>query len=104
MMEVVFKIKKQNLQKVKDVLLKDETVSKASIMFKESKSLGFEGDCYYCYISGLDEACDKAKKLTKDLVDVVNEKDAEEIIKKIKSEEESAMTGFGDIFGWAAVV
>ena len=98
-MEVIFKIEKQNLQKVKDILLKDEMISKASVTFKESKSLGFEGDYYYCYISGLDEACDKAKKLTKDLVDVVNEKDAEEIIKKIKSEEETAMTGFGNIFG-----
>ena len=99
MMEVVFKIEKQNLQKVKDVLLRDETVSKASVMFKESKSLGLEGDYYYCYISGLDEACDKAKELTKELAEIINEKDAKEIIEKIKSEEETAMTGFGDIFG-----
>ena len=98
-MELILKFEKQNLQKVKDVLLKDEVVSKASITFKESKSLGFESDYYYCYISGLDEACDKAKELTKDLAEVVNEKDAKEIIEKIKSEEESAMTGFGDIFG-----
>jgi len=98
-MEVIFKIEKQNLQKVKDILLKDEMISKASVTFKESKSLGFEGDYYYCYISGLDEACDKAKELTKDLAEVVDEKDAKEIIKKIKSEEETAMTGFGNIFG-----
>ena len=98
-MEMVLKIKKQNLQKVKDILLKDETVSRASIMFKESKSLGLKGDHYYCYISGLDEACDKAKELTKDWAEVVSEKDTKEIIEKIKSEEESAMTGFGDIFG-----
>jgi len=99
MMEIVFKIEKQNLQKVKNILLKDETVSRARVMFKESKSLGLKGDHYYCYVSGLDEACDKAKELTKDLVEVVNEKNAKEIIEKIKSEEESAMTGFGDIFG-----
>jgi len=98
-MEVVLKIEKQNLQKIKDVLLKDEIVSKASVMFKESKSLGFDGDYYYCYISGLDEACDKAKQLTKDLAKVVDEKNAKEIIEKIKEEEESAMTGFGNIFG-----
>lgn len=98
-MEMVFKVEKQNLQKVKDILLKDEIVSKASVMFKESKSLGLEGNHYYCYISGLDEACDKAKELTKDLVEVVNEEDTKKIIEKIKFEEESAMTGFGDIFG-----
>jgi len=98
-MEMILKIEKQNLQKVKDILFKDERVSRASIMFKESKSLGLKGDHYYCYISGLDEACDKAKKLTKDLAEVVNEKNTKEIIEKIKSEEESAITGFGDIFG-----
>jgi len=98
-MEVVFKIEKRNLQKVKDVLLKDEIVSRASVMFKESKSLDLEGNHYYCYISGLNEACDKAKELTKELAEIINEEDAKKIIEKIKSEEETAMTGFGDIFG-----
>ena len=96
-MEIVFKIKKQNLQKVKDVLLKDELVSKASIIFKESKSLGFDEDEYFCYISGLEEACSKAKKLIKNLGEIIKKKD--EVVKRIKDEEESAMTGFGNIFG-----
>lgn len=98
-MEIVFKIEKQNLQKVKNILLSDEVVSRASIVFKESKSLGFEKDEYYCYISGLKEACSKAKRLIKDLGDIVNKKDKKEVIGRIKEEEESAMTGFGDIFG-----
>jgi len=97
--EIVLKIKKDNLQKVKDVLLKDDTVSRASVTFKESKSLGFKGNEYICYISGLEEACNKAKELTKDSAEVVNKKEEEEIIKKIKEEEESAMSGFGSIFG-----
>lgn len=99
MMEVVFKIKKRDLQKVKDILLRDETVSKASIVFKESSSLDIKGNDYYCYISGLEEACKKAKKLMKDIGKVVKKKDKEKIISKIKSEEESAMSGFGSIFG-----
>ena len=99
-MEIVFKIKKENLQKVKDVLLKDETVSKASIIFKESKSLGLGEDEYFCYISGLEEACNKAKELVKDLAEKVESiEEEEEVIAKIKEEEESAMTGFGNIFG-----
>jgi len=98
-MELVFKIEKQNLQKVKDVLLRDELISKATIIFKESKSLDLKGDYYYCYVSGLNESCDKAKKLMKDLAEVVKEKDTKGIIERIKSEEESAITGFGDIFG-----
>ena len=98
-MEVVFKIKKENLQKAKDVLLKDEKVSRASVLFKESSGLGFEGDDYYCYISGLEEACEKAKELMKDLGEVAEEEEMKKVIEKIKEEEESAMTGFGNIFG-----
>lgn len=98
-MEIVFKVKKQNLQKAKDVLLKDEKVSRASVLFKESSSLGFEGDEYFCYISGLEEACEKARELMEGLGEVVNEEEKKKIIGKIKEEEESAMTGFGSIFG-----
>ena len=99
-MEIVLKIKKENLQKVKDLLLKDDTVSRGSVTFKESKSLGFKGNKYLCYISGMEEACNKAKELTKDSAEIVSKKEEEEeIIKKIKEEEESAMSGFGNIFG-----
>jgi len=97
-MEIVLKIKKENLQKVKDILLKDDTISRASLIFKEAKSLGFNGNEYFCYISGLEEACKKAKELTKDSAEITNKKEEEGIIKKIKEEEESAMSGFGNIF------
>jgi len=98
-MEEILKIKKENLQKVKEMLLKDEQVSRASIVFKEASSLGFEGEDYYCYLSGPDELIKKAKELVKELSEEVGEKDKKEIIKKIKEEEEKAMTGFGSIFG-----
>jgi len=98
-MEIIFRLKKQDLQKVKNVLLSDDVVSRASIVFKESKSLGFEKDEYYCYVSGLEEACKKAKELMKNLGKIVDKKDEEKIIDKIKEEEGSAMTGFGNIFG-----
>lgn len=97
-MEIVIKIKKENLQKVKNLLLKDETVSKASIIFKEGKSLGLKED-YYSYVSGTEDACKKAEKLTKELGEIVKEKETKKIIEKIKEEEESAMQGFGSIFG-----
>jgi len=98
-MEVVLKIKKQNLQKVKDLFLKDDTISRASVVFKEAKTLGLTGDDYYCYISGIDNACEKAKKSVKDLAEIVKKNDEKKIIEKIKVEEESAMSGFGSIFG-----
>jgi hypothetical protein len=98
-MEIVLKIKRENLQKVKDILLADDTVSRASVIFKESKNLGFKGNKYFCYISGLEEACNKAKELTKNSAELANKKEVEEVIKKIREEEETAMSSFGNIFG-----
>ncbi|MDI6825692.1 MAG: hypothetical protein QMD36_00640 [Candidatus Aenigmarchaeota archaeon] len=97
-MEIVLKTKKENLQKVKDIILKDDTVSRASVIFKEAKSIGLKGNEYFCYISGLEEACNKAKELTKNSAEIANKKEEEEIIKKIKEEEETALSGFGSIF------
>ena len=98
-MEIVLKIKKQNFQKVKDLLLKDDFISRASVVFKEANSLELTGEDYYCYISGVKEACDKVKKLIKDMSESIKKEDEKKIIDKIKQEEESAMKGFGSIFG-----
>jgi|GEM_PF-505877 hypothetical protein len=106
-MEIVLSIEQKNLQKVKDILLKDDVVSRASIVFKEAKGLtGKEG--FYCYISGLEEQCKKAlekvkikDKKTGELIELakeVNGKEKEEVVRKIKEEENKALEGFGGIF------
>ena len=97
-MEVIYEIEKSDVQKVKDVLLKDEVVNRASIVFKDGNALGLENK-YYCYISGVEEACEKSEELMKNLGKKVDEKTKEEILQKIKQEEEQAMQGFGGIFG-----
>jgi len=107
-MEVVLSIEMKNLQKVKDILLKDDAVSRASIVFKDAKGItGKEG--YYCYVSGLDEQCKKALELvnvknektgeTTELAKEVKDKEKLDVINKIKEEENRAMEGFGGIFG-----
>jgi hypothetical protein len=106
-MEIVLQIKPANLSKVKDLLLKDETVNRASITFKEGKSFDVEG--YVCYISGTDERCQRALEIvkvkdeegniTEILAEEVEKDKAEEIIKKIKEEEDKAIEGFGSFLG-----
>jgi len=97
-MEVVISIEMKNLQKVKDILMKDDVVSRASIVFKEAKGItGKEG--YYCYLSGLDEQCKRALELAKDLVKEIKDKEKSDVINKIKEEEDKAIKGFGGIFG-----
>jgi cobyric acid synthase len=97
-LEVVYEIEKSNLQKAKGKVLTDDIVGRASILFKEGNALG-AGNKYYCYISGIEEACKKSEELMKDLGKKVDEKTKEQIIKKIKEEEDKAMHGFGGIFG-----
>lgn len=96
-MEILLKFERRDLEKIKDVLLKDDVVSRASIIFKEGKAIG-EKD-YYCLISGLEEQCKKALELVKDMVEEVKNEKKDKIIKKVKEEEEKANEGFGLIFG-----
>jgi len=101
-MELVLLIKSEDYPKLKDILLKDDIVSRASIQFKDGKEFGKEG--YVCYMSGLEEQCKKALELIKDengkiLAEEIKGKDKENIINKFKEEEDKAMEGFGGIFG-----
>jgi len=94
-MDLLFKIGK-NFEEIKQFILSDDVLSRASFVFKESSSLGEKESFYYCLFSGTEEQCNRAKELLKDKAEIV-EKD--EIIKKIKEEQEKAAEGFGAIFG-----
>jgi alpha-D-ribose 1-methylphosphonate 5-triphosphate synthase subunit PhnG len=96
-MEIVLHIESKNLQKAKEVLLKDDTVSRASIVFKEGKSL-INKEGYFCYVSGSEEQCKKAVEISKDLAKEAEAKDKTEVIAKIKEEQDKASEGFGSIF------
>jgi len=107
-METLLLIETKDLNKVRDILLKDEAVSRASLTFKEAKSLN-EKEGYYCLVSGSEEQCKRALELVKikpeeggetiELAKEVEDKEGEEVVKKIKEEEDKAMEGFGGIFG-----
>ena len=106
-MEIVLEIETENYQKVKDILLKDDLVSRASIKFREGKIIGKEG--YFCYISGTEEQYKRAMELinqrneeTGEIIELakkVENKEKGEIINKIKEEENMASEGMGNIFG-----
>jgi len=97
-MEILLLIESKNLQKAKDILLKDDVVSRASIMWKEAKSFGFS-EGYYCYISGTEEQIKKAIEMSKEIAKEVKDKEREAVISKIKEEQDRALKGFGEIFG-----
>lgn len=98
-MEILLLIETKDFNKVRDILLKDDIVSRASLAFKETKSFFNNKDGYYCRVSGSEEQCKKSLELTKDLAKEVKNKEEEEVLNKMKEEEEESMKGFGGIFG-----
>ena len=97
-MEIALQVESKNYQRLRDIILRDENISRASIVFKEAKQYGGK-DGYYCYISGTDQQCKKAIELSKELAKELDAKKRKEFISKIKEEENKATQAFGDIFG-----
>ncbi len=98
-MRILFLVKKENYSKASDIVFKNDLLSRQSINFRDSKSLGLGGDIYYLDIQGSDEAIEEAKGLLKDVSTEVTGKDKEKVIEVIEKQEEAANAGFGSIFG-----
>ncbi len=96
-MEIVLELEAKNLQKLKEILNKDDLTSRASITSREGSIIGKKN--YFLYISGTDEQIKKILELSKDLAKRAEEKDEKAVIAKIKEEEQSAGEGMGAIFG-----
>lgn len=94
-MELLLRIRSENYEKIRKMLKKDEVVSKATLVFKEGSTIG-KGD-YYCYLTGTSETLDRAKELVKGLVEVVENEEKQEVVKRIKEEEQKAIEGFGKL-------
>ncbi|MEM5813325.1 MAG: hypothetical protein QXU71_03120 [Candidatus Aenigmatarchaeota archaeon] len=90
-MQVVFEVSKENKNKVENIIKKDDLISRQSIVVR-----AFE-DKFYFLIDGNEEAIGRAKDILKDIAKEAENK--EEIIRKIKEEEEQALLGFGSILG-----
>ncbi len=98
-MKAVFFIKKENYGKVKDLVSKDDLISRQSLVFRDNQSLNLKEEGYYLEIEGNDEAIKKAREILKDLAKELEGEEKEKILETIKNQEESAMSGFGAIFG-----
>jgi len=105
-MEVLLHAETNNYKKIREKLLTDEVVNRASITFKEAKQFGRESG-YLCVIKGEEPRCKRALELAKEEVEgesvelakEITGEEKEEILKKIKEEEDKAIEGFGNIFG-----
>lgn len=97
-MYAIFKVEKEKEANVKDAM-KDDLVSRQSIIIRDSKSLEMDTNCIYIKIEGSKEGIDKAKEIFDEFGELLSEKEAAKINKKIMEDEESASVGIGFIFG-----
>jgi hypothetical protein len=98
-MKAVFFINMGDFPKVKNMVYADDVLSRQTINFRESRALGFKKDGYYLEIDGSHEAISKAKELMGPLAKEADAKEKEEVLRKIKEEEDKAAEGFGSLFG-----
>ncbi len=102
-MEIILHAEGNNYKKLKEMLLADEIVNRASIVFKDAKQFGRESG-YFCIVKGDEERCKHAVKLAKgegneELAKEVSDDEKEDILKRMKEEEDKAIEGFGNILG-----
>jgi len=91
-----------NYDAKKDVeeVLQEDLIKRADYTVRECKLLGSDREGYFLYLRGTPEMMKEMNKLLANLpLEKVPEKEAKNIIEKIKAEDDSAATGMGMIFG-----
>ena len=97
-MDAVFRIPKEKYAGIRNAVMSNDLLSRQSLTFRDSTALGVKEEGYYLLIEGPEEAIEEARKVLKEATELKGG-EADEIRKKIKSQEESAAAGFGSIFG-----
>jgi DNA-binding cell septation regulator SpoVG len=94
----VYLISGEDLEKVRQALFSDEITSRANIVFKDAKLMtGRDG--YYIRVIGTEEQLKRIKEIIGESAREIDAKEVEEVLKKLQEEDESALAGFGSIFG-----
>ena len=95
---VIFELKSEDAGKINKII-KEDIVSRQSILTRDSSSLNLKGDFLYLKIEGSDEGIKKAEELAKEFeIKKLDKKKAKEINEKILEQEDSAASGMGMIF------
>lgn len=86
----------------KDVerILREDMLKRLGYTVRECRLMGSEREGYYLFIKSAPEMIKKVDELLEGVnIEKVAGKEAEEVIEKIRAEDESAATGMGMIFG-----
>ncbi len=96
---VIFEVPSEQQSKINN-LIKEDLISRQSILTRDAKALNIDKDVSYVKIEGSEDAIKKAEELAEELeFKKLDEKEASEINDKIREQEDSAADGMGMIFG-----
>ena len=96
---VIFEVPSEQQSKINN-LIKEDIISRQSILTRDAKALNIDKDVSYVKIEGSEDAIKKAEELAEELeFKKLDEKEASEINDKIREQEDSAADGMGMIFG-----
>lgn len=98
MVFAIFEVKSEDAGKINNVI-KDDLVSRQSILTRDSSSLNLDGNFLYLKVEGSEAGIKKAEELAKEQgLKKLDKKKADEINEKIAEQEDSAASGMGMIF------
>ncbi|NOZ81691.1 MAG: hypothetical protein GXO63_00895 [Candidatus Micrarchaeota archaeon] len=86
-------------KKAEEVLKKDDTTSRGSIVLRDAKNFGIEKNGYFLFFKGSEEAVKRARELVNDFTEACSEEVLKKVEEEFEKEDEKAASGFGDIFG-----
>ena len=99
MVYVIFEVKSDNTGNI-NKFIKDDLISRQSILTRDASALNIDQDVTYVKIEGSDEGIARAKDVAEELeFKLLDEKEAAEVNGKIAEQEDSAADGMGMIFG-----
>ena len=95
---IIFEVKSELVGKINQ-MLKDDLVSRQSIITRDSNSLNIKGDVSFLKIEGSEQGLKRAEELAKEFeFKKLDEKKSKEVNQKIEEQEDSAADGMGMIF------
>jgi len=97
-MYVIFSIDKERTGKMNEAL-KDDLVSRQSIVIREAKVLGEDMEGTLLLVEGTEEAIERAKEIFEELGNVLQDDEAKSAYDKFKAEEDTVANGVGFLFG-----
>jgi hypothetical protein len=97
-MYIVFEVPKDKARQA-DKALKDNIVSRQSIVVRDARTLDVDKDAQFVLIEGSEEGISTAKDLFAEIGSPLNDAEGKVIYDKIKAQDEAAADGVGMIFG-----